>query len=93
MKKPLFLALILFGCGPVPPPPPAPPDPILDNIEACTDASKNIDKVCPKLSTTPAGKPFDQFCREKMEQGVPMNPTCIIKASSCDGANACIGSY
>lgn len=93
MRKLLFLTLLLTACPTTVPPIPIPPDPIFDDENVCVTASKTIDKVCPKLSFTPAGKPFDQFCREKMQQGVPMNPSCIVNASSCEEANRCLGSH
>jgi hypothetical protein len=92
MHKAIFSLLILAascaaqpGPSPVPPAPPAPID-----TELCGDAQKNLEKVCPARSKTPAGKPFGQYCREAQgDNQIALNPKCLAAAKNCQEAEVC----
>jgi len=95
MKKYLLpVVLLLVNCQtlPTPPSPEPPPEPIPEDTSTCVAAGRNIAKICPELATTPGGKSFEQFCKDKVQQNIPMNPSCIAKAHNCQEANTCIGS-
>jgi hypothetical protein len=94
MKHILFmLAIALTDCSQAPTPVPnPPPEPVPADVDYCVSAGQNVEKVCPKLAKTPAGKSFEQFCKDKVKQDLPMNPKCVMTAHNCDEINVCTGS-
>jgi hypothetical protein len=81
------LLLLAVSCGPTPE---RPFTPVPSNTELCGAAQTNLEKVCPKLAKTPAGKPFGVYCREaQTNNSISLNPKCLTTAANCDEADRC----
>lgn len=70
------------------------PIPAPANNEACATAEANLKVVCPEVAApTKKGKTFTQWCVETQDNGINLNPTCLVTAKSCSEADACLNDY
>jgi len=93
--------IFIVGC---PPPPVAPhPTPEVKDTFLCIDADEHLNQMCHLNPTkneyccqvgsrTKKGKTYTQFCIEKHNQGIFLNPGCISQVTSCDQIDACTQS-
>lgn len=103
MKKFIFMSILFclaIGCSqPVPPH----PTPVVVDTAVCIEADQHLQQLCNADPTknayccevsapTKKGKSFTQFCIEKQNQGVFLNPRCLSQVSSCDKIDACTQS-
>jgi hypothetical protein len=84
-----LLILICAGCAAAEPLS-RPHTPVPTDTELCGAAQTNLEKVCPRLAKTPAGKPYGTYCREAQTQNfIALNPKCASTAKNCQEADAC----
>lgn len=103
MKNLIFCSFlfILIGCpqNPVTPK----PTPIVVDTEMCDTADKHLAQLCLADSEknkyccmigspTKKGKTYTQFCIEKQNQGVWLNPRCVSQITSCEQIDNCTNS-
>lgn len=104
MKRIIFCAVLFClntGC---PQPPVGPhPTPVVTDTNMCVPAEEHLQELCKAdpvknsycckvAAPTKKGKTFTQFCIEKQNQGVFLNPRCLASVTSCDKINACTQS-
>jgi len=79
----IILFLLVVSCQPAER---RPVGPVYEPVDtaACHDAEANLKKLNCREATLPSGKPFNQFCFEKMVAGIPLAPRCLSKITSCD---------
>lgn len=83
-----FFVFVSCAGAPPSPKPPEPSDPQdPDHSIACKAAETHLlelDKTepCPEAHL-PSGKPFAQFCVEKIKGGIRLSPKCIASVKSC----------
>lgn len=102
----LFLIVLVPAC-PNPdnlnPPQPPKPTPVPTGSEYCKladmhlydmcQADSNKNKYCCEVGAkTKKGKTYTEFCIEKQNQGVFLNPKCLSTITSCNQIDACTNS-
>ena len=76
---------------------------VIDDTDKCVDADQHLAQLCAvdseknsyccaTESPTKKGKTFTQFCIEKQNEGVWLNPTCLSTITSCDQIDVCTKS-
>lgn len=97
----IFSSLILIGC-PNPPKNPGPAPAVVDT-EFCNKAEQNLSELCYKdreenayccaiVAPTKKHKSFTQFCEDKQNQGVFLNPRCLAAINTCYDLDKCTRS-
>lgn len=85
------------------PPTPPTPTPIVTDTDQCAPAEQHLHDLCSAdpgknnyccrvVAPTKKGKSYTQFCQEKQNEGVFLNPKCIESVTSCDQIDACTHS-
>ncbi len=85
MKKIFALVLFCFACDDKKTPPR--PTPVVKDTEYCEPAGRNLQKqkcINDSKKFTPAGKSFEQFCKDKHSEGIYLNPQCLANISADD---------
>ena len=88
-----------IGSDPVPPR----PTPIPTDTNMCESAQQHLDQMCKAdpsgnayccavVASTKKGKTFTQFCQDKQNDGVALNPKCLSEVKSCGEIDSCTGS-
>lgn len=101
MRKYIFLLLFLTCCSSdkIPASPPS----LETNYQLCELAQEHLYSMCTAddirnsycceiVKPTKKGKSYSQFCREKMFQGVDLNPQCVAEVTACGQIDFCTGS-
>lgn len=98
-------AFLFDGCpgqaGDVPTPPK--PTPVVTGTDQCGAAEQNLHNLCNMdpvknnyccqvVAPTKKGKSYTQFCQEKQNQGIFLNPKCVSGVTSCDQIDPCTNS-
>lgn len=96
-----FAILINVGCprNPVSPH----PTPVVTDTNMCVEVETHLTQMCNANPTknayccqvsapTKKGKSYTQFCIEKQNQGVFLNPKCVSQVTSCDQIDQCTQS-
>ncbi len=97
--------LLIIGCpqdNPQPKPTPRPTPKPTDSV-LCKDAQATLESLCQAdpikniyccqvCSKTKRGKTYTEFCEEKQEQGLSLNPKCVSQITACDQIDACTNS-
>lgn len=97
----ILLSFVLIACAGVPIAPH--PTPVVTDTAMCVDAQTHLEQLCQADSSknaycckvvapTKKGKSFTQFCIEKQNQGVFLNPRCVSKVNSCGEIDRCTQS-
>ena len=84
----LLLALGMGGatCQPVNPPIVIEPT----GTENCAAACQHLVELgCPEGDPLEDGTSCTKFCEDTQRSGHPLNPTCVMKMSSCSELNGC----
>lgn len=79
------------------------PTPVVTDTAMCVTADQHLASLCSADSSknaycclvdalTKKGKNYTQFCIEKQNEGVFLNPRCISQVTSCDQIDACTQS-
>lgn len=100
MKKILsltFVGFLIASCQPTKTPLPNIPDvefcePAEQHLKAlCDEAAQNdqYQYCCELIRPTKKGKTYSTFCKEKMAQGVNINPKCISVVKDCSLVEDC----
>lgn len=108
MKKLIFptlfaitLLTVIVGCPPAPVPPH--PTPVVTDTFLCPDADTHMAALCQADpvknayccqvdALTKKGKNYTQFCIEKQNQGIFLNPRCVSQVTSCEQIDVCTQS-
>jgi len=88
-----------IGSDPVPPK----PTPIPTDTGMCQSAEDHLTQMCKSdpqtnsyccavVAPTKKGKSFSQFCQDKQNDGVSLNPKCLSEVKSCGEIDSCTGS-
>ena len=88
-----------IGSDPVPPR----PTPIPTDTNMCANAEQHLDQLCKAdpsgnsyccavVAPTKKGKTFTQFCQDKQNDGVALNPKCLSEVKTCGEIDSCTGS-
>lgn len=95
MKNFLFhpIAVLLICCGS----PPGPTPPIGGHLDPrdCTAACETLERLdCRTKRGTSytkivPGKSCEDGCKQKIEEGVDMHPTCVSAAVTCEAVDHC----
>ena len=68
------------------------PVPVVKDSEFCQQAEVHLKELKCISSTQPytkKGKSFTQFCQEKQDQGISIEPKCLSNITSCDQMDVC----
>lgn len=82
---------------------PPKPTPVVVDTDLCQTAEAHLKSLCDSNPTnnlyccqvvtpTKKGKSYAEFCREKQEQGLFLNPKCVSEVISCDQVDVCTNS-
>ena len=96
------LAILAPACPPSNPPTPH-TTPVVKDTAMCSDADVHITQLCNAdhiknkyccdvVAPTKKGKSFTQFCTEKQNEGLFLNPSCLAQVTSCEQINVCTNS-
>ena len=69
--------------------------PVVKDSDKCSVAEthlKDLNCIPKDQPYTKKGKTFTQFCQDKQEQGVFLNPACLATITSCDQMDCCTQS-
>lgn len=100
----LLLSTMFQNCLPsTTDPVPPRPTPIPIDTNMCQSAEQHLqqlcdaDKVnnsycCAVAAPTKKGKTFTQFCEQKQNDGVFLNPKCLSEVKTCNDIDSCTGS-
>jgi hypothetical protein len=88
-----------IGSDPVPPR----PTPIPADTDKCQAAEDHLTQMCNAnketngyccavVAPTKKGKSFTQFCQDKQNTGIALNPKCLSEIKSCGEIDSCTGS-
>ena len=98
MKKSILFIIFssfLFGCPVNQDIVPPRPTPVVTDTDQCEMAEANL-KARQCIPTdrpyTKKGKSFTQFCKDKQEQGIFLNPKCLSQVTKCDQIDVCTNS-
>lgn len=84
-------------------PTPPRPTPIVTDTSLCSSAEQHLQQMCDAdksannycclvVAPTKKGKSYAQFCQDKQNEGVFLNPKCVSTVTSCDQIDACTNS-
>lgn len=82
---------------------PPTPTPVVTDTDQCNAAEQHLNTLCKAdpvknnyccqvVAPTKKGKSYTQFCQEKQNQGVFLNPKCVSSVLSCDQIDPCTNS-
>jgi len=104
MKNFLLLSILILSVASCPKPPVAAhPTPVVTDTAMCVEADQHLAALCnadPSKNAyccivdakTKKGKTYTQFCIEKQNQGIFLNPKCISQIKDCGEINNCTQS-
>ena len=101
----LLLSITMFqNCTPsTTDPVPPRPTPIPTDTNLCQTAEQHLQQMCNAnqeenayccaiVAPTKKGKTFTQFCEQKQNDGVSLNPKCLSEVKTCGEVDSCTGS-
>lgn len=94
----IFATALIDGCPSQPVQPH--PTPEVADTALCPNADEHLTQLCQAdpvknkyccqvVAPTKKGKNFTQFCIEKQNEGLFLNPRCLSTVTSCDQIDVC----